>query len=197
MLKEKTNERTLTPQEVRTILKTDNKEIVELCKKASIRPKKNEKGYTYFSYDEVKNLRKVQAQINGTTDAKSTAVAVATPANPAIRSILNSLQDLETKLSERIKSLYYQESELKKEIHSNQNLNIITTSIISLFTIGQKYSKATMKEMLRKYYEENNITKNPKASDLENYFNLRPCQFIDKELGKKVNGFEIISLRDK
>lgn len=102
MLKEKTNERTLTPQEVRTILKTDNKEIVELCKKASIRPKKNEKGYTYFSYDEVKNLRKVQAQINGTTDAKSTAVAVATPVNPAIRSILNSLQDLETKLSERI-----------------------------------------------------------------------------------------------
>lgn len=105
MLKEKTNERTLTPQEVRTILKTDNKEIVELCKKASIRPKKNEKGYTYFSYDEVKNLRKIQAQINGTTDAaesKSTAVAVGTPANPAIRSILNSLQDLETKLSERI-----------------------------------------------------------------------------------------------
>ncbi len=105
MLKEKTNERTLTPQEVRTILKTDNKEIVELCKKASIRPRKNEKGYTYFSYDEVKNLRKVQAQINGTTDpisSKSTAVAVANTANPAIRSILNSLQDLETKLSERI-----------------------------------------------------------------------------------------------
>ena len=105
MLKEKTEEKTLTPQEVRSILKTDNKEIVELCKKASIRPRKNEKGYTYFSYDEVKNLRKVQAQINGTTDpisSKSTAVAVSSPANPAVRSILNSLQDLETKLSERI-----------------------------------------------------------------------------------------------
>jgi hypothetical protein len=105
MLKEKTEEKTLTPQEVRSILKTDNKEIVELCKKASIRPRKNEKGYTYFSYDEVKNLRKVQAQINGTTDpisSKSTAVAVSSPANPAVRSILNSLQDLENKLSERI-----------------------------------------------------------------------------------------------
>lgn len=103
MLKEKTNERTLTPQEVRTILKTDNKEIVELCKKASIRPRKNEKGYTYFSYDEVKNLRKIQAQINGTADStESTAIAVTAPANPAVRSILNSLQDLETKLSERI-----------------------------------------------------------------------------------------------
>lgn len=106
MIKEKANERTLTPQEVRTILKTDNKEIVELCKKASIRPRKNEKGYTYFSYDEVKNLRKVQSQINGTTDSdssQSTAVAVATSSsNPAVRSILNSLQDLELKLSERI-----------------------------------------------------------------------------------------------
>lgn len=106
MIKEKTNERTLTPQEVRNILKTDNKEIVELCKKASIRPKKNEKGYTYFSYDEVKNLRKVQAQLNGVTDpisSKSTAVAVMpTSSNSALRSILSSLQDLETKLSERI-----------------------------------------------------------------------------------------------
>ncbi len=105
MIKEKTNERTLTPQEVRTILKTDNKEIVELCKKASIRPRKNEKGYTYFSYDEVKNLRKVQSQMNGTTDpisSNATAVTVTAPVNPAVRSILNSLQDLESKLSERI-----------------------------------------------------------------------------------------------
>ncbi len=104
MIKEKTNERTLTPQEVRTILKTDNKEIVELCKKASIRPRKNEKGYTYFSYDEVKSLRKVQAQVNGATNpisSKSTAVAVST-SNPALKSILTSLQELETKLGERI-----------------------------------------------------------------------------------------------
>lgn len=103
--KERETEKTLTPQEVRNILKTDNKEIVELCKKASIRPKKNEKGYTYFSYDEVKNLRKVQAQMNGKTDASSKNVPVAvasSPVNPAVRSILNSLQDLETKLSERI-----------------------------------------------------------------------------------------------
>ena len=56
-----TKERTLTPQEVRAILNTDNKEIIELCKKASIMPRKNSKGMTYFSYEEVKNLRKVQA----------------------------------------------------------------------------------------------------------------------------------------
>ena len=104
------NERTLTPQEVRTILKADNKEIVDLCRKAAIRPRKNAKGHTYFSYDEVKNLRKIQAKVK---DAVSTAVGV--PANvgggsiqgnsAAVRSILTSLQDLETRLSNKIASV--------------------------------------------------------------------------------------------
>jgi len=110
MIKDRLNERTLTPQEVRTILKTDNKEIVELCKKAAIRPRKNAKGHTYFSYDEVKNLRKVQAQIKG---AVTNPIAVRTPAatgisssaasnGAAMKSILTTLQDLEVKLSNKI-----------------------------------------------------------------------------------------------
>ena len=106
MIKERLNERTLTPQEVRTILKTDNKEIVELCKKAAIRPRKNAKGHTYFSYDEVKNLRKVQAQVSG---AVSNPIAARVPAavgsssnSAAVKNVLSALQDLEAKLSERI-----------------------------------------------------------------------------------------------
>lgn len=107
MIKDTLNERTLTPQEVRTILKADNKEIVDLCKKAAIRPRKNAKGHTYFSYDEVKNLRKVQAQIKGVV---SNPAAVRTPVyanasssnSPAVRSILTTLQDLEEKLSNKI-----------------------------------------------------------------------------------------------
>ena len=50
--------------------------------------------------------------------------------------------------------------------------------------------------MLREFYEENNITKNPKASDLEEYFNLKTCKVKNSD-GKWENGFEIISLRDK
>ncbi len=108
MIKDRLNERTLTPQEVRTILKADNKEIVDLCKKAAIRPRKNAKGHTYFSYDEVKNLRKIQAQVKG---AVSSSVAVRTPVyanasvsgnSAAVRSILTTLQDLEEKLSNKI-----------------------------------------------------------------------------------------------
>ncbi len=109
MIKDRLNERTLTPQEVRTILKADNKEIVDLCKKAAIRPRKNAKGHTYFSYDEVKNLRKIQAQVNGTV---SSPIAVRTPVSAgvsssqsnsaAVKSILNTLQELEVKLSNKI-----------------------------------------------------------------------------------------------
>lgn len=108
MIKDRLNERTLTPQEVRTILKADNKEIVDLCKKASIRPRKNAKGHTYFSYDEVKNLRKIQAKVK---DAVSTAVSVPVGGSSlqsnsaAVRSILTSLQDLESRLSNKIASV--------------------------------------------------------------------------------------------
>ena len=75
----------LSPQEVRNILNTDNKEIVELCKRASILPKKDQKGQTYFSYDEVKHLRQVQAQKNLPVEQK----------NNALSSILSSLKSLE------------------------------------------------------------------------------------------------------
>ena len=82
----------LSPQEVRNILNTDNKEIVELCKRASILPKKDQKGQTYFSYDEVKHLRQVQAQKNLPVEQK----------NNALSSILSSLKALEDSLSTKI-----------------------------------------------------------------------------------------------
>ena len=94
---------------------------------------------------------------------------------------------------ERIRALGYKEVNIQRELSSNSQSN----SIISLFTINFKYSTKQIKEILRKYYEENNITKTPKATDLEEYFVLRKCQFVDKELGKRVDGFEIISLKEE
>jgi hypothetical protein len=90
---------------------------------------------------------------------------------------------------ERIRSLGYRENDIIELIESQNNLQ--SNPITSLFTIGSKYSKAQIKEMLREFYTTNNITKTPKASDLEDYYNLRDCQFMEN--GKKVHGFEIIS----
>jgi hypothetical protein len=88
--------KTLSPQEVRNILKADNKEIVELCKSASIMPRKNRQGQTYFSYDEVKHLRRVQAEQSANYPV-TRPIQAKQPAMMA--SILNSINSLEKKLS--------------------------------------------------------------------------------------------------
>jgi hypothetical protein len=45
--------------------------------------------------------------------------------------------------------------------------------------------------MLREFYTNNNINKTPKASDLEEYFVIKDCQFMEN--GKKIHGFLIVS----
>lgn len=99
MLKEEFIEKTLSPQEVRTILNADNKEIVELCRRASILPKKNSQGQTYFSYNEVKNLRKLQEYKVVTNPI----VATSSPSQTsAVKNILVSLKEMEATLSDKI-----------------------------------------------------------------------------------------------
>lgn len=78
-------ETTLSPHEVREILNSDNKEIIRLCKLAAIMPRQNSKGYTFFSYDEVKRLKELREKYK--------------------QSVLNSKQ---FKTLETIKSAFYQ-----------------------------------------------------------------------------------------
>ena len=104
MTNQATQEKTLSPQEVRAILNTDNKEIIELCKQASIMPRKNNKGITYFSYEEVKNLRRVQALKNASTshiDAPAVQDGVTAPTT-GFQSILSSIKSMENSLSDKI-----------------------------------------------------------------------------------------------
>lgn len=56
----KTDNKAFTPKMVRDLLKIDNERIINLCKKISLVPKKNSKGQTYFSRDDVKILKRVQ-----------------------------------------------------------------------------------------------------------------------------------------
>lgn len=110
-------ERTLTPQEVRTILNADNKEILELCKKASILPRKNSRGLTYFSYDEVKNLRKVQAMKKNVVSNPISAGSSTAQVQPAMmQSIMSSLKSMETSLSERISKVIDEKLEGMDEV---------------------------------------------------------------------------------
>ena len=105
---EDTGAKTLSPQQVRNILNADNKEIVDLCKRASILPKKNAKGQTYFSYDEVKHLREIQAQKTMSYPVERNTSAVA--------NILTSIRNMETTLSDKIAKVIDEKLEGMNEV---------------------------------------------------------------------------------
>lgn len=84
----------LTPQEVRDILKTDNHEIVRLCKKASIVPKKDKNGQTYFSYSEVQHLRNMQK-----IASRSTAL-VQNNSQKVVDNLLATLENMEKNITD-------------------------------------------------------------------------------------------------
>ena len=102
----------------------------------------------------------------------------------------------------RAGTLSYQKGNLEKEYQSIINPkdtsyieNEVKQKILSIFNLRTKYLKSDIKETLRKIYEEAKYDKTPKASDLEEYFELRSCQIKNKETGKKDHGFEIIKIK--
>ena len=84
---------TLSPSEVRDILNADNEEIISLCKRVSIVPKRNRRGLTYFSYNDVKRLQEAK-------NMKSSLVRI-TP-NAVVDRIMNSFSQMEEKISNNI-----------------------------------------------------------------------------------------------
>jgi len=83
----------LSPGDVRNILKTDNREIIRLCKKASIVPRKNQKGQTFFSYDEVKSLKSLKEG-----SSKNTAL-VEQDSQTVVNNLLATLENIENNLT--------------------------------------------------------------------------------------------------
>ncbi len=109
-------EKSLSPQDVRKILGVDNQEIVDLCKKASIRPKKNSQGQTYFSYDEVRNLKKIHQDERGVS-LPMVRNAEKLPQPPtSVRSILVSIKDMEKNISEQISKVIDEKLEGMDEV---------------------------------------------------------------------------------
>ena len=110
----------------------------------------------------------------------------------------------------RAGTLHYQKGELEKEYQAIMHPELIPTKdkedlekkekaksiIISSFLPENKYLKSDIKETLRKICEDLGYNKTPKASDLEEYFELHPCQIKNKETGKKDNGFEILKKKE-
>lgn len=90
----------LLPNDVRKLLNVDNKEIVELCKKTSVTPKKDHKGQIYFSVDEVKKLRSAKSSTIAEMNEKKVTLPVMT--KPNSQAVVNGLLDTLNKMENNI-----------------------------------------------------------------------------------------------
>ena len=107
-------EKSLSPQDVRKILGIDNQGIVNLCKKASIKPRKNSSGETYFSYDEVRDLKRIYAS---STDKSLPIISKENSSKPsAVQSILYSIKDMEKNISSQISKVIDEKLEGMDEV---------------------------------------------------------------------------------
>ena len=101
---------------------------------------------------------------------------------------------------DRIKALAYRKYSLEEEynrvkINQNNTSNFLQI-LYSNFCIGNIYLKSDIKIILGDIYKESGISMSPKASDLEKYFELRPCKVTNKETGKRDHGFEILKKKE-
>ena len=85
--------------------------------------------------------------------------------------------------------------ELVKENTNSENRKAAGEKILNYFKPDNKYLKSDIKETLRKIYESVGYNKTPKASDLEEYFEIKECK-ITISTGKQDNGFKILKLKE-
>ncbi len=98
---------------------------------------------------------------------------------------------------ERIRALQYRKYALEDEYqrcYENQTkIEDLDSLIFSSFIVGNRYTKVSVKQELLNIYTKLGIKLSPKASDLEKYFELKNIQVVNKETGKRDNGYLILS----
>lgn len=99
------SEKVLLPNDVRRLLNIDNREIVELCKKTSVNPRKNSQGQIYFSVEEVKKLKNAKSSfINSLNDKKSLMISKPN-SQIVVNNLLETLNNMENNITTSMSKL--------------------------------------------------------------------------------------------
>lgn len=119
------NDSVLSPQDVRKILESDNIEIVGLCKKADVSPKKTDDGKIYFSLEDVRALKKAKETLApiSSTMSNTASQLVVDILLKSLHNMENSITDSVTKiLDERLEGMDEVVVELIRCKTENENL---------------------------------------------------------------------------
>ena len=99
----------------------------------------------------------------------------------------------------RAGSLNYQKGKLEEEYQSIINPKDVSgieqevkKQVLDYFSLDTKYSKFDIKNQLKNIYTSLKYDKTPKASDLEEYFEIKDCLISNTVTGKMEHGFKII-----
>ena len=93
------------------------------------------------------------------------------------------------------KSVGYIESLLKTKISNSLKSPDLKERLISYFKVGSRYELKTIKLTLKSIYLDLGITKTPKASELENYFDVSGVKIYDSVLKKQNKGYLILGIK--
>ena len=93
------------------------------------------------------------------------------------------------------KSVGYIESLLKTKISNSFKSSDLKEKLVSYFKIGSKYELKTIKLTLKSMYLDLGITKTPKATELENYFNISETMITDSVTKKRNKGYLILGIK--
>lgn len=97
---------------------------------------------------------------------------------------------------ERCKALGYNYSRVKADYEAKFfDMNLIKKEIFASFPIGLKITSGEAKNKLRDIYKKYGYNKTPKATDLEEYFELKDTKAKDSETGKFTRGYEVIGIK--
>ena len=94
---------------------------------------------------------------------------------------------------QRLKGMGYHLTKIKKALGiATFSQELLESTIYSDFKIGDKLRMSTIKSRLEYLYSSIGYDKTAKATDLENYFEIKKCKVTDLETKKRVDCFEII-----
>lgn len=98
---------------------------------------------------------------------------------------------------EKLKALRYNITDLKREyerIIGNQEIDI-SKVVQSEFKVGDRVTKSSIKDRLKKIYDSVGYSKTPKAVDLGDYFIIKSVDIKNESTGKRDKGYEILSIK--
>lgn len=93
------------------------------------------------------------------------------------------------------KSDYYNVGRLDNKLKIlSFDITKIREELSNVFEVGKSYTKADIKAKVSEIYKKLSYKASPKATDLEEFFELKPCLItVD---GKRVNGFKILKEKE-